>query len=282
MTTPISAIVITKNEEHHLADCIASIAWADEVLVVDSHSTDRTMEIAQQLATRAIQHPFSNFADQRNYAQAQAAHDWVLFVDADERVSAELRDTIHELAHTDRLTRFNGYSWYRVTLFSGRWWPDPAKLIFPTGQLAIERHVPNDMLRLFDRRLGQWERDLHEIVQIPRPHGLLRGVLYHYSTTNLSLAHEPFNRYTDLEAAFLHRTRERINLGEAVLRGIRSFAYHYFSEGLYRYGGQGYVLAVMLGYTKFINYAKLWERIRIQKGEGIWTEQDQQLLERFK
>jgi glycosyltransferase involved in cell wall biosynthesis len=278
---PISAVVLTRNEEENLPDCLASLAWADELLVVDSFSTDKTVELARSMGARVVQHPFRNFAAQRNFAQAQARHDWVLFIDADERVSPELRDTICELARSEQLREFNGYYLQRVQLFSGRWWPDPSRQFVPAGLRAIEHYSPHGMLRLLDRRLGTWTRALHEVAQIPRPHGVLRGALYHYSTSNLSLTCEPFNSYTDLEAAYLHLSRSQASLGEAVFRGLRSFFYHYFFGGFYRYGQQGFLMAIVAGYTKFMNYAKLWERIRIQSGQGIWTERDRKLLERF-
>jgi len=279
MAIPVSAIVLTRNEEEMLPGCLESLAWADEILVVDSFSTDRTVEIARRSGARVVQHPFANFAAQRNYAQTQARYDWVLFIDADERVSEELRDEICYLAATDRLSEFNAYHIQRVHLFSGRWIPDPTRRrVTPRLRAWIRR---TEVPRLFDRRLAIWERPLHEVVRVPEPHGVLDGVIYHYAVTNLSLTCESFNFYTDLEAAYLHRSRNRVSLIEAIARGIRCFLYHYFFAGLWRYGEQGLLLAIILGYTKFMNYAKLSERIRIQSGRGIWTERDRQLLDRF-
>lgn len=279
MAIPISAIVLTKNEEENLPSCLESLAWADEILVVDSFSTDQTVEIAKSAGARVIQHPFTNFAAQRNYAQSQARYDWVLFIDADERVSPELRGEILALSKTDKLAEYNAYHIQRVHLFSGRWIPDPSRRrITPRLKKWIRRvEVP----RLLDRRLAVWERPLHEVVRVPEPHGVLEGVIYHYAMSNLSLVYESFNHYTDLEAAYLHRSRRHVSLIEAIVRGLRSFVYHYFFAGLWRYGEQGLLLAVTLGYTKFMNYAKLWERLRIQSGRGVWTERDQKLLERF-
>ncbi len=279
MAVPVSAIVLTRNEEEMLPGCLESLAWADEILVVDSFSTDRTVEIARQAGARVIQHPFANFAAQRNYAQSQARHDWVLFIDADERVSPELRDEILSLAATDRLAEFNAYHIQRVHLFSGRWIPDPSRRRVTPRLRAWIRRV--EVPRLFDRRLAVWERPLHEVVRVPEPHGVLDGVIYHYATSNLSLACESFNFYTDLEAAYLHLSRTKASLWEAIARGVRAFIYHYFFAGLWRHGEQGLLLSLILGYTKFMNYAKLWERIRIQRGYGVWTERDRRLLEQF-
>jgi len=171
MAIPISAIVLTKNEEEMLPGCLESLAWADEILVVDSFSTDRTVEIARRAGARVVQHPFANFAAQRNYAQTQARYDWVLFIDADERVSEELRDEIRYLAATDRLSEFNAYHIQRVHLCSGRWIPDPTRRrVTPRLRAWIRcTEVP----RLFDRRLAIWERPLHEVVRVPEPHGVL-------------------------------------------------------------------------------------------------------------
>lgn len=275
----ISAIVLTKNEEELLPGCLESLAWADEVLVVDSFSTDRTVVVARNAGARVIQYPFTNFAAQRNFAQSQARYDWVLFVDADERVSPELREEILALSETERIAECNAYHIQRVHLFSGRWIPDPVRRRVTPRLRAWIRRV--EVPRLFDRRLAAWDRPLHEVVQVPEPHGVLDGVIYHYAMSNLSRVYESFNHYTDLEAAYLHRLRTRISLLEAMARGIRSFVYHYLCAGLWRYGEQGLLLAITLGYTKFMNYAKLWERIRIQNERGVWTEQDRKLLEQF-
>lgn len=279
MTIPISAIVLTKDEERNLPDCLACLTWADEILVVDSFSTDATMEIARQLATRVVQHPFKNFADQRNVAQAQALYDWVLFVDADERVPSELRDEIQILADTGELTKCNAYYIRRVKLFSGRWLSGKHRLRFLPDLAMVIR--PRGDARLLDRRLAVWHRPLHEEVRAPEPYGSLDSMMYHYSVTNLSLAYESFNHYTDLDAAFLQRSRTHVSIIEAIVRGIRSFVYHYFYTGLFLSGEQGFLAATLLGYMKFITYAKLSERIRIQRDVGEWTEQDRELLKRF-
>jgi glycosyltransferase involved in cell wall biosynthesis len=277
--TPITAIVLTKNEEEDLPVCLASLQWADEVLVFDSLSTDRTCDIAQQHGARVEQHPFTNFAAQHNAAQAAARHDWTLHIDADERVSEELRDEICALARAERLDDCTAYHIQRVHLFSGRWLPEPARR--PLGP-AQQRHIRhNEPIRLYDRRRGHWERPLHEVVVAPEPHGVLEGLIWHYSTTTLSRVYETLNHYSDLEAAYLHQTRRRASLLEATFRGVRSFVYHYGYSGLYRGGKQGFLLAVLYGFSKFLNYAKLDERLRIEANQGTWLERDRQLLSQF-
>ena len=277
---PISAIIMTRNEAGNLPECLASVAWADEVLVVDSFSTDETVAIAEQAGARVVQHPFANYAAQRNYAQAQAAHNWVLFIDADERVSTELRDEITALAAAGELGRYNAYHIQRVHLISGRWFTTPPdRKATPKLRSALRRL---DVPRLFDRRQAAWHRALHEEVSVSEPHGVLDGVICHYAGTNLSLTLESFNTYTSLEAAYLHQQRKRASMLTALWRGARTFAFHYVLQGWFRNGENGLLMAAIASMNKFTNYAKLWERRRIEAGQGTWTDADRAMLERYR
>ena len=254
------------------------MAWADEVLVVNSLSTDNTVAVAEQAGARVIRHPFTNYAAQRNFAQLQARHNWVLFIDADERVSDGLRSEIQGLAASGELARCNAYHIQRVHLISGAWFTTPPdRKVTPALRAALRRlEVP----RLFDRRQAAWHRALHEVVEVPEPLGVLDGVICHYGGTNLSLALEPFNAYTSLEAAFLQSQGRRASMLTAVWRGVRTFAFHFVLQGWFRYGENGLLMAALAGMNKFTQYAKLWERRRIEAGQGIWTKADRELLQR--
>jgi len=279
VSIPISAIVLTKNEEKNLPGCLASLTWADEIVVVDSLSNDGTVSIASHAGVRVVEHPFTNFAAQHNFAQNQARHDWVLFVDADERVSDELREEICWLSQSETLAEVNAYHIQRVHLFSGTWFPDPTRRrVTPRLRAQIRRlEVP----RLYDRRLGIWERALHEVVIVPEPHGVLDGVIYHYAASNLSLALADLNFFTDLEAAYLEGQGKRASVPEAIARGTRAFVLYYFVWGWCRYGWQGLVRAMVTSFIKFVNYAKLNERYRIRTAQGVWTDRDRDLLTSF-
>jgi hypothetical protein len=128
-----------------------------------------------------------------------------------------------------------------------------------------------------------WERPLHEIVHVPGTHGVLSGAIYHYANTNLSATFESFNAYTDREADYLYRTidRKRVSVLEALFRGVRTFLYLYLWWGWWKLGEQGLLIALVNGFTKFTNYAKLGERLRIARNQGQWTEHDRQLLRQF-
>lgn len=280
MSIPTSAIVITKNEEEMLPGCLSALQWADEMLVVDSYSTDRTVDIAHAHGARVVQHPFQDFAAQRNFAQAEARHNWVLFIDADEVVSPTLQQSIRKLADADALDDYNGYWLGRVELFTGRWWPAPETTILPQGTVAIPFNSPVGTVRLFDRRNGDWTRALHEVAQVPQPTARLSGPLYHYSQSNLSLTFAPLI-YTYVEAAHLAQTcgNRRITILEAILRAVRHGVYAFFRFGWWRLGEHGLVLTIISAYGKFMTYAVLWERQRIQNEEGEWLARDRKLLD---
>ena len=279
MELPITSIVRARNEELQIADCLESVRGLGDVLVVDSLSTDRTVKIAEAHGARVIQHDFVNYAAQRNFAQAQAQTDWVFFVDADERVSDKLRQEIQELSLAGTLADNEAYHIRRVHLISGTWFPDLSKLKY--SDLNVGRIRRREVPRLLSRTHAVWERALHETVNVAEPHGVLNGVLYHYAATNLSLMFESLNEYTDREAALLHRTRHSVTMLEAALRGSYAFLQCYLGWGRWKAGEAGLMHAAQLGFTKFLNYAKLSERLRIARKEGEWMPGDRDLLDRF-
>ncbi|MCS7002217.1 MAG: glycosyltransferase family 2 protein, partial [Dehalococcoidia bacterium] len=240
----VSAVILTKNEEELIAGCIESVRWADEILVVDSFSTDRTVEIAEQLGARVERHPFRDFADQRNVAQRLATYDWVLFVDADERVTPELAAEIQALNASGRLNDAAVYHIRRPWRFSGKLFGDDPLPTTEEGRRAfIERH----MGRLLDRRRARWERPVHEEVVTDGPRGALRSPMTHLNMSNLSLANESLNEYTDRDAAYLQALGAQTSLADAIFRGARALVYHFTLERAYRKGAVGLLYAIHLG-----------------------------------
>ena len=274
----LTAIVITKNEEGHIAECLATLQWADEMLVVDSFSTDNTKAVAEKLGARVLQHPFADFASQRNYAQAQAQHDWVLFVDADERVTERLRTGIENLLESGEIDHANAYYISRSNLFSGRWiGHSPDTFVF-TDDLKRKVHIGAQ--RLMNRTKAVWHREIHEVIDVPEPSGFLDGLMLHYSITNISRALEPLNDYTNREAKLRAQAmRKPKSIFYALFRGLIKFLHSYVSTGLWRYSEQGLFLSILSGFSRFIDYAKAAERVRIAQNMGIWTDEDRKLIE---
>jgi len=167
-----------------------------------------------------------------------------------------------------------------VHLISGGWFTTPPDRTVTPGLRAVLRRL--EVPRLIDRRQATWHRALHEVVSVPEPLGVLDGVICHYAGTNLFLALEPFNAYTSLEAAYLHQQGKHASMLTALWRGARTFAFHFVLQGWFRYGENGLLMAALAGMNKFTNYAKLWERRRIEAGQGTWTDADRAMLERYR
>ena len=186
----VSAVVITLNAANQIEACLRSLEFADEIVVVDSGSTDRTVEIAVACGARVVHQAWLGYGPQKRFAAEQAANDWVLCVDADERVSAELRDSIEK---TLRQPVLHAYEMARCNRFMGRW-------------LRHGEGYPDWILRLFDRRVANWSEDpVHEKVLTEVEVGRLDGDLLHESAQTLHCYLEKQNRYTSLQAEVLYR-----------------------------------------------------------------------------
>ncbi|HEU0265630.1 MAG TPA: glycosyltransferase family 2 protein, partial [Geobacterales bacterium] len=146
---PISAFVITRNEELKIADCLASLSWVHEIVVVDDFSSDRTADICRQAGVRLIQHSFTGFRDQKSHAMSLTSHDWVLELDADERVSEKMRQSIEALTEDD-LARHSSFSFPRITRFWGKW-------------IRHSSLYPDRKERLYHKPSGAWsDKNIHE------------------------------------------------------------------------------------------------------------------------
>jgi glycosyltransferase involved in cell wall biosynthesis len=188
MSVPVSVLVPTLDEELNLPDCLDSVAWADEVFVVDSYSRDHTVEIARGRGAHVVQHPFESYSRQKNWAldTLPFRNEWVLIVDADERVTPELR---REIASILPKADCAGYYLNRRVVFLGRW-------------IRHAGWYPNWNLRLFRHQLGRYDgREVHEHVVIKGPVGYLRNDLLHLDRRGLEAFVARHNRYSTLEAA---------------------------------------------------------------------------------
>ena len=241
-------MVITRNEEGRLGTCLASLAWADEIVVVDAESTDRTVEIARGFTDRIVVRSWPGFAAQKNFAVNQARSEWVLSVDADEEVSAELRaEILRALAGQPTAA---GYALPRRNIFWGRW--------IRHGGL-----YPDWQIRLFRRGQGRFvERAVHESVEVTGEVWRLGGPLIHRSYESVAEFLERANRYSSLAADDLVRGGARIGPAALVLRPLGRFLTMYVLRGGFLDGAPGLLLAGLYAYYVFIRSAKVWERTR--------------------
>ncbi len=245
MTRPtLSVILITKNEAELVGQCLESVTWADEIIVVDSGSTDATVEICKRYTDRVTVTDWPGFGPQKNRALAMATGDWVLSIDADEEVTPALRDSI-QLA----LLQAGNYDAYELSRFSsycgrfirhGGWWPDP-------------------VLRLFRRDQGKFsDHRVHERVLVdPSRIGRLEGLLMHYSFRNLEQVLAKVNHYSTENAGMLHSRGRRAGLGSAILHGLWTFFRSYILQAGFLDGREGFILAVSNAEGSYYKYLKL-------------------------
>ena len=245
----IAAIVLTRNEEGHIADCLRTLTWADAVVVFDSFSTDRTVEIARACGAQVIQHAFQNFAQQRNAALKAVQADWVFFVDADERCTAALAHEIRDVARTDAhpvwSTPRDNYLFGHLTRGAG-WFPDYQARLF-----------------LVERAMFDPAREVHELPMFEGTLGYLQQTLVHYNYATVAQFHEKQRRYAELDAGILYKQGVRPKLRNYVLQPLREFRRRFFALKGYQDGLHGLHLSLLLAYYNFDMYRRLrrmWQK----------------------
>ena len=249
--TDLSVTIITWNEEGHLRESLESVAWAREIVVVDSGSSDKTMEIAREFTDKILFHPWAGYAAQKNYAVAQATSPWILSLDADEVVSPELRGEIQcVLAHDGP---GDGYFIPRNNLFLGRF-------------LRHGGLYPDLQLRLFRRGRGAFRQTrVHEVVEVDGPVGSLRAPLIHESYRSIGDFVARADRYSTLAAEQALEQGRTGRLTTCLLRPLGRFASMYLLRRGFLDGGHGLLVAVLYSYYVFLREAKLWEFTRLRR-----------------
>jgi glycosyltransferase involved in cell wall biosynthesis len=242
----LSVAVVTLNEEERLRACLESVVWADEIVVVDAGSSDKTMAIAREFTDRALFRAWEGYGAQKNFAVGQCRGDWILSLDADERVSDALRDEIRA-ALADGGPEV-GFYLPRQNLFQGRW----------------VRHgglYPDWQLRLFRRGRGAFvERAVHESVRVDGPAGRMRAPLVHESYRSIGDAVARLNRYSDLAATELALAGQGGRLVDLLMRPVWRFVSMYLLRAGFLDGWRGLVLAGLHAHYVFLRAAKVRER----------------------
>jgi len=236
-------LVITLNEAAHIEACLASLAWADERLVVDSGSTDDTVAIATRCGATVISRAFDGYSAQKNFGASRASHDWIVSIDADERVTPELAAEMAAAVASpgDRA----GFRMPRVTWHLGRW-------------IRCTDWYPDNQLRLYDRRRARWNgRQVHESVIADGPVGRLTHELQHYAYRDIAHHLDTINKYTTLAAAEMHARGRRTGPLELLAHPPAAFFRNYILRGGIFGGTPGLIVSVMNSYYVFLKFAKL-------------------------
>ncbi len=246
--SPVTALVPAFNEERNLPGCLESVKWADEILVVDSYSTDRTLEICRASGVRVLQHPYENSAAQKNWAIPRATHEWVLVVDADERVTPELRSEIEAVVR-DSKNPIPGYWIRRTNYFLGR----------EIRHCGWQR---DRVVRLFRKNGTRYEAKwVHAEIQISGA-GTLKGRLTHHSYRTLGDYLEKADRYAAWGARDLEEAGRRTGPGGIAGHALFKFVKMYVLDRGFLDGVHGLILCVLGSFTVFLKYSRLWERTR--------------------
>ncbi|WP_027457257.1 glycosyltransferase family 2 protein [Dechloromonas agitata] len=244
---PLSVAIITLNAAAQLEACLRSVHFADEIVVVDSGSTDGTQELAERCGARVIAQPWLGFGPQKQFAVEAAKHDWVLCLDADERVSPELQAAIES---TLQQPATGAYRFARCNRFLGRY-------------LKYGEGYPDWSLRLFDRRQARWSDDaVHEKVVSQASVGTLPGDLLHDSAETLAAYLTKQNRYTSLAADMAWEAGKRSSFGRLVFSPIVRFIKFYLLRQGFRDGLPGLIHIAIGCMNSFLKYAKMLERQR--------------------
>lgn len=240
----ISVTIITKDEEMSIGRCLQSVSWADEVIVLDSGSTDKTIDIARDLGAKvSVTSDWPGFGPQKNRALDLATGDWILSLDADEWITPELYEEIRLIVTGE--PEFDAYRLPRSSSFCGRymrhsgWWPDYVVRLFRRGTARISDDI------------------VHERTLVKGAVGTLRNPLMHETYVDLDDMQEKFNRYSSLGAQSLHARGVRGGLGKAILHGISAFVRTYLLRRGFLDGREGFMLAVANAEVAYYKYVKL-------------------------
>ena len=239
----LSATIITKNEARHLARAIRSLAAADEILVVDSGSTDGTAKLAQDLGARVLIHPWEGFAQQKNYAASRARHDWILSLDADEELNPEAQNALR--TWKDSVAHAAAYRLARRARYCGRW-------------IRHSGWYPDWKIRLYHRRRGRFEGVyVHESVVTDRPIVTLPGEILHYTCDSLAEHRERIELYTDLAAREMFDRGEHVQTIERIVMPPWAFVNSYLLRFGILDGTAGFQIACMAARYVRRKYDKL-------------------------
>jgi len=242
----ISAFVITKNNGDIIGGCLESLAWADEVVVVDDFSTDATEEICRERGVRFFQHRFTGFRDQKSHAVFLTAHDWVLEIDSDERVSEAMRRSILDLRE-DEFSRYAGFDFPRLTRFWGKW-------------IRHASYYPDRKVRLYDKRRGSWsDGNVHERFIPAGETKPMEGDILHVQDLDLHSYILRTARYAELSAEEDRRRGRVARWHHFTVRPVYTFLYRYIVRLGFLDGVQGFVISAMGAAGTFLKYMRLYE-----------------------
>ncbi len=247
---PVSVYVLTFNNSRTIERCLRSLNWAAELIVVDSYSTDDTVEICRKYTDKTYRRKWTGHRDQYQYAADLTTNPWIMFVDADEEVPAELAGEIERTLKSGT-GEIDGFFAYRKTYYLGRW-------------IRYGGWYPDGEIRLYRRTKGRWEGGLHAKIAVDGKIGTLRGEYLHYTYRDISDQIQTIDRYSRIAAQDMMERGERFSLFKLLFHPPFRFIKEYLFKSGFRDGLPGLVIVVSTMFYVFIKHAKLWE-LRLEK-----------------
>lgn len=249
---PISACIITFNEEKNIERCLKSLDFVDEIILLDSGSRDATLSIASRYNCRIYERAFDNYVNQKNTAISFAKHPWVLFPDADEEISIALKNEILGLTSVD-LEKWGGFITPRLTYYLNQW-------------IRHSGWYPDPQIRFFNREKGKFTGHLvHETVESSQPFGRLKSPIHHYSYQSISDHLNYINKYTTLYALQSYKKGKKSGVGKAFVKLVYKFWWTYIFRAGFLDGKAGFAVCMLGAYYNFLKYLKLFELGRDEK-----------------
>jgi glycosyltransferase involved in cell wall biosynthesis len=248
MREKISACITAGNEEKNIRRCLESVAWADEIIVVDSFSTDRTVEICKEYTDLVYEHRWLGYIGQKNLIKDLASSPWILFLDADEEISPDLRDEILRETESSSSAEIAGYEFPRMVWYLGRW-------------IRHGDWYPDIKMRLFRKKLGVCGgKEPHDRTTVSGPVKRLKGNLYHYTYDRISDQIDTMNKFSTITANGWHEEDLSFKLVDILLRPVLRFIRGYLFKRGFLDGMPGFIIAKATSFGVFIKYCKLWEQ----------------------
>lgn len=239
----LSAVIMARNEAKNIEAAVESVSFADQIVVADTGSSDNTIELARKAGAEVHGIDFDGFGTSKNKALEFCSEDWILFLDADERVSPELAEGIIEKLASN--SEFDGYAVNRLSYFLGK-------------PIRHSGWHPDYVLRLFKKGCGRFsDRLVHEGVELKGLAGKLEGLLYHHSYENLDQYIEKMNSYSSLNAREMYENDRRWHFSDLIVHPVATFFKMYIFKAGFLDGVNGFLLAILSSYHVFVKYAKL-------------------------
>lgn len=251
---PISVYVLTYNNIRTIERCLKSLSWAEELVIVDSFSTDGTFEICKQYTDKVYQVSFKGHREQYQYAADLTSCNWIMFVDADEEIPLELVEEIKGELNGEGAS-FDGFFIYRRTYYLGRW-------------IRYGGWYPDGEVRLYKRDKGRWEGGLHAKVVVEGRIKKLKNQYLHYTYEDISDQIKTIDRYSKIAAEDLQKSGQAFSLIKLLLHPPLRFVKEYLLKLGFIDGLPGLIIAVSTMYYVFIKYAKLWELTLMRRDNG--------------